>query len=109
MRSLTNRNRRPVPGARTFDAYSGPAIVIAGTRAGTQWARGRNPVSHLIAPIDLDPGAVEWPFTDAHLCLYPADASRDFLTRLIQALLSDGVASVVVLSSPVSIHKREAI
>lgn len=108
MRSLTNRNRRPVPGSRTFDAYSGPAIIVAGTRAGMQWARGRNPRAHLIAPIDLDPGAVEWPFADAHLCLYPADASRDFITRLIQALLSDGAASVCQLTVPVSFHKREA-
>jgi hypothetical protein len=103
------RYRRPLPGSRRFDAISGPATIVAGTRAGVQRIRGRNPAHYLIAPIDLDPATVAWSVNGGHLCLFCADAPEEFLLRLVQALLADGAESVVRLTIPVQIHRRPPV
>jgi hypothetical protein len=89
------RNRRPLPGSRRFDAVSGPATVVIGTREGMRWMRNRNPANYIAAPIDLDPAAVAWPVLGGHLIVLEMGAPAEFVLRLIQALLADGADSIV--------------
>jgi len=84
-------------------------MVICGTRAGAAKYRRLAPVKqhYLLAPLDLDPGSVSWPVKDAPgLLVARMGAAKEFLLRLVQALLADGAQLVVVLQDPepASIH-----
>lgn len=102
------RDRRPVPGGRSFDAFSGPATVVAGTRAGIQ-RYGRFPQNFLIAPTDLDPGSLTWPVKGAELCLLSMGADKDFILRLTQAMLADGAKLIVQITDGVASFHFHAV
>lgn len=107
MRSVAARDRRPVPGGRAFNAFSGPAFVVCGTRKGVK-RYGHEPLHFLVAPLDLDPGSLSWPVKDAQLVMMTMGADKDFVLRLTQALLADGAKLVVqVTDGKASFHLNE--
>jgi hypothetical protein len=87
-------------------------MVICGTRTGASRYRERAsklPEHYLIAPLDADPGSMEWPVAGAAgVTLVVAGAPDDYVLRLTQALLADGAEMVMQLRDqpPVSFHQR---
>jgi hypothetical protein len=87
-------------------------MIICGTRVGITKFRERAnllPQHYLIAPIDMDPGSVQWPVKGSlGICLIVAGATDEYVLRLTQALLADGAELVVQLRdpNPASFHRR---
>lgn len=81
--------------------------MICGTRSGVNKARRINRPEHvLVAPLDADPGSMRWP-AGPGVTVLPMGAPKEFVLRLVQALLSDGCELVVVISEGrASIHQR---
>ena len=82
--------RRAVPGSQSFDRTRG--TVIIGTLAGTRLAKGHP--GCLIAPLDLDPHAMQWPVKDAGIVLFADRKNETFSTNVVRALLDDGAELV---------------
>lgn len=94
--STAARDRRWVPGSLAFNAISGPATVVCGTRTGAK-RYSADPAHYLIAPLDRDPGSMRWPVNGASITVMACGAAEEFTLRLTQALIADGAALVVVI------------
>lgn len=109
----TARDRRALPGSRSFNIHHGPALLVCGTRAGVKvfkQSAARQPQHVLLTPIDADPGSIRWPVAGAKgITLVTAGAPEEYVLRLTQALLTDGAEMVVRLAegSAASFHYRE--
>lgn len=103
------RDRRQVPGSRAF-LTTDLAMVICGTRRGSaKFARMGHHAGLLIAPLDMDPGSLSWPVKDAPgITVLEEGAPKEFVLRLVQALLGDGAKLVVTINEgKASIHQRK--
>lgn len=87
-------------------------MIICGTRAGVAKAKRiglHSPTPGLlVAPMDIDPGSVQWPVKGAPgITVLEMGAPKDFVLRLVQALLADGAELVVTIEDGrASIHQR---
>ena len=88
-------------------------MIVCGTRAGVRQYRDRLaklPAHYMLAPLDMDPGSVQWPVKDAPgITLVVCEAPTEFVLRLTQALLADGAHLVMQLRDAqprVSFHHR---
>jgi hypothetical protein len=98
------RNRRPVPGAMSFDQTN--PVIYMGTLEGVQKAQKR--AGSLVAPLDLDPELLAWPVLQLSVLLVTDAEHAVEAARLAGVLIRDGAQLVVVVdgtrSSP-RIHR----
>lgn len=87
------RNRRPVPGAASFD-QSNPFIYL-GTIAGVKKARART--GALVAPLDADPELFAWPVQGLWVLLVSEPDCKELAARLAGILLREGAERVIVV------------
>jgi hypothetical protein len=105
-RAGTNRNRRPVPGYLAFNREN-PWIFL-GTRFGVKAAKSKP--GCLVAPLDLDPGSVEWPVRDLDVVLVISQDDKVQESALLaRALINDGAKVVVCVGERgiLSRHQKE--
>lgn len=87
------RNRRPVPGAASFDKTN--PIIYLGTVAGAKKARART--GTLIAPLDIDPELLSWPVLGLSILLVTEPEYAVQSARLAGVLCREGAELVVVV------------
>lgn len=86
--SSAARDRRPAPGSHAYREE----IIVAGTiRLIRRWLKS----GALIAPLDLDPGALTWPVAGKSVVVITTGAPEEFSLRLVQALIADKAELVV--------------
>lgn len=85
------RDRRWAPGSLAF----GGSIIACGTNVGIK--RWKVDKGVLITPLDRDPGSMRWPVTNGEVCLMTCGASPEYVLRLVQAFIADGVKLVAVI------------
>lgn len=97
-------NRRPVPGAASFDRENG--FVYVGSKDGVRKARARR--GALLAPIDVDPELLRWPVSGVPVLVVTDDDLATFAARLAGVLVRDGATMVAVVSEsgPLSFHRE---